>query len=119
MYYKLCFNSESELKSNQYNKSYQSKTPPYNKICFCLNHQKGKRLTEPGVAVRTCAKPEFGADLVLALRRSKECLPLLATNIRHHFAASIFLLLKVQTMKPQALVSRWSKLLKWCMHERL
>jgi len=70
-----------------------------------LIHQKGKRLTEPRVAVRTCAKREFGADLVLALRRSKERLPLLATNIRHHVATFILLLLKVQTVKPQVLVS--------------
>jgi hypothetical protein len=81
------------------------KTPHYHKVCFCLNHQKGKGLTEPRVAVRTCAKREFGADLVLALRRSKEQLPLLATNIHHHIATSIFLSLKVQTVKPQVSVS--------------
>jgi hypothetical protein len=45
----------------------------------------------------------MGADLVLALRRSKEHLPLLATNIAITLT-QIFLLLKVQTVKPQVLV---------------
>ncbi|HDQ05768.1 MAG TPA: hypothetical protein ENN36_03475 [Candidatus Bathyarchaeota archaeon] len=65
-----------------------------------MNHQKGKRLTEPRVAVRTCAKLEVGVDLVLALKRPKEHLPLLATNIPAiMLLQSLFRLLKVQTVK--------------------
>jgi len=50
--------------------------------------------------VRTCAKLEVGVDLVLALKRPKEHLPLLATNIPAiMLLQSLFRLLKVQTVK--------------------
>jgi hypothetical protein len=76
------FNSELDLKPNMCNKTYLSKNKRYcYKLCFSLIYQKGKRLTEPRVAVRVCAKLDCSeVNSVLALRRSKEHLSLLAIN---------------------------------------
>jgi hypothetical protein len=60
----------------------------------------------------------MGADLVLALKRSKEHLPLLATNIRHHVDTN-FSIVESSNREASSFGHRWSKLLKWCVHERL
>ena len=45
------------------NKLYQLKILYKYDACFSLNNQKEKMLTEPGVAMRTCAKYEFECRL--------------------------------------------------------
>jgi hypothetical protein len=88
------------------NKLYQLKILYKYDACFSLNNQKEKMLTEPGVAVRTCAKYDLGADLVLALKRYKEHLPLLANNISStSLLQGLFPFLEVKTVKSRFLIS--------------
>ena len=86
------------------------------KACFSLKHQKGKRLTEPRVAVRTCAKREFGCRLGSGAKAFQGATPPLGKQHPcNHIDTISFLIVESSNREASSFSQRWSKLLKWCV----